>query len=127
MKKSREVNAKSSEYKVLGLHISSGASPIKQMLSASKFTLFVSPKSAEKSPVISRDYCVPSSVPHSGFGTLDLANLDAGRVLPLMPTYPIKLVCESRPLSAQHHHVYRGTWMTKQIEPDREMDIIMKH
>ena len=39
---------------------------------------------------------------HSGFGTLDLANLDAGSDLPLMPTYPIKLVCESRPLSAQH-------------------------
>lgn len=63
----------------------------------------------KKSPDISCDHCVPSRVPHSGFGTVDLANLDAGSVLPLMPTYPIKLLCESRPLSAQHpSHIQRG-------------------
>lgn len=67
-----------------------------------KITLFVSPESAEKSPVTSTDHSVPSSVPHSGFGTLDLVHLYAVGVLPLMPTYPIKLVRESRPLSAQH-------------------------
>lgn len=57
---------------------------------------------AEKSSYISSDQYVTSSVPHTGFGTLDLANLDAGGVLPLKPTYPLKLVRESRPLSAQH-------------------------
>lgn len=35
-------------------------------------------------------------------GTLDLVNQDAWSVLLLMPTYPLKLVRESRPLSAQH-------------------------
>lgn len=64
-----------------------------------RVTLFVSSKKCRKFPT---DYYVPSSVPHAGFGTLDLANLDAGSVLPLMPTYPLKLVGESRPLSAQH-------------------------
>lgn len=34
-------------------------------------------KCKEKSPVISSDQYVTSSVPHTGYGTLDLANLDA--------------------------------------------------
>lgn len=92
-------------------------------LNSWKFTLFVSPKSAEKSPVISTDHYAPSSVPHSGFGTLDLVNVDAASVLPLMPTYPIKVVCESRPLSAQHPSRIQRDKMTKLIERDREMDI----
>lgn len=34
-------------------------------------------KCKEESPVISSDQYVTSSVPHTGYGTLDLANLDA--------------------------------------------------
>lgn len=81
--------------------------PIQTDARASKFTLFASPKSPVKCPVISTDNYVPSSVPHSGFGTLGLANLDAASVLTLMRTYPIKVVRESRPLSAQHPSLIR--------------------
>lgn len=65
-----------------------------------KFTLFVFPKRPEKSPVISTD--------HPVCHTVDPANLVAGSFLQLMPTYPIKLVCESRPLSDQHPSLKQG-------------------
>lgn len=67
-----------------------------------KFTWIFSTKNPKKSAVVPTDHCAPSSVPLSGFGTLDLANLDAGSDLLLMPAYPIKLAWRSRPLSAQH-------------------------
>lgn len=93
----------------------------------SNFTLFASQKDAEKkSPVISSNHCVPSNVPHSGFGTLDLENLDAEGVLPLIPTYPIKLVCGSRPLFAQHPSLMQRTRMMNQIELDREVLLVYK-
>lgn len=64
-------------------------SVITNILIASDFTFGSLQKVEKKSPDISSDQYVTSSVPRTGYGTLDWANLDAQSVLLLMPTYPL--------------------------------------